>query len=272
MRTRDVLLGVDELPRHEAVRLLMLATGRTRPDVLLGFDVTPVEREAFASFVERRRSNEPLQYIEGIVAFGPVELQVELRVDDRVLIPRPETEYLFEQVVEIVDNPGVIIDLCTGSGNLALALKAAFPTAEVYAVELSPDAADVARENAIYNNLDVDVLVGDLFGPLPGELMGTVDLVVSNPPYLARHELVDLPRDVLAEPEMALIAGETGDEVLAKIADGAYQWLAPGGVVACEISEFQGLRAAVLFDRYDASIVEDLTGRVRYVIGSRGFE
>lgn len=277
MRTEGVLARRSDLPRHEVIRLLMLATGRTRSDVLLGFEVSPGEMQSFDGLVERRRSHEPLQYIEGTAPFGPVGLNIELHVDDRVLIPRPETEYLFEQVLELVNEMGdemvdkslVIVDLCTGSGNLALALKASFPRSVVYAVDLSSGAAAVARKNAHHNNLDIQVLVGDLFEPLPRELLGTVDVLVSNPPYLARHELADLARDVLAEPEMALVAGVTGDEVLAKIAAGAYEWLAPGGVIACEISEFQGARAVELFSRYGATTKKDLTGRVRYVIGSR---
>ncbi len=262
MRSRDVVSGVGDLPEHEAIRLLVAATGRTRSEVLVGFDVSSEEQDTFGSYVERRRRDEPLQYIEGTVPFG----SVELRVDNRVLIPRPETEYLFEQVTTLVDDPAVIVDLCTGSGNLALALAAAHPNCEVYAVDLSPDAAAVARGNAEANKLDIHVLVGDLFDPLPESVKGRVDLAVSNPPYLAAGELADLPPDVLAEPEMALVAGPRGDEVVARIAREAQGWLAPGGLVACEISEFHGDRVAELFERYDAEIRQDLVGRDRYVV------
>ncbi|MFV1971722.1 MAG: peptide chain release factor N(5)-glutamine methyltransferase [Acidimicrobiia bacterium] len=263
MRSRDVLAGVGDLPEHESIRLLVLATGRTRSDVLLGFDLSSQECDTFKSYVERRRRDEPLQYIEGTVPFGPVELQV----DDRVLIPRPETEYLFEQVTAMLDDPAVIVDLCTGSGNLALALAADHPDADVYAVDLSPDAAAAARRNVETLGLNVHVLVGDLFDPLPDSLKGRVDLLVSNPPYLATGELADLPTDVLAEPEMALVAGPQGDEVLARIAGEAEDWLAPGALIACEISEFHGDRVADLFERYVAKIERDLSGRDRYVIG-----
>jgi release factor glutamine methyltransferase len=136
----------------------------------------------------------------------------------------------------------------------------------VYAVDLSPDAAAVARGNAEANKLDIHVLVGDLFDPLPESVKGRVDLAVSNPPYLAAGELADLPPDVLAEPEMALVAGPRGDEVVARIAREAQDWLAPGGLVACEISEFHGDRVAELFERYDAEIRQDLVGRDRYVV------
>lgn len=268
MWARDLLAEPCDLPRHEALRLLALATGRTRSDLLLGCKVSPRQQNEFTRFVKRRLLNEPLQYIEGGAPFGPVELGIQLLVDDRVLIPRPETEYLFEQVIAIAGAPRVIVDLCTGSGNLALALKAHFPLAAVYAVDVSRDAVTVARENATRNNLDVEVLLGDLFDPLPHTLRGSVDVLVANPPYLARQELADVPRDVLFEPEIALVAGSTGEEVLGAIAHGASDWLAPGGMIACEISEFHGERIKDLFCRYDATIVEDLTGRDRYVIGS----
>jgi release factor glutamine methyltransferase len=267
VRSRDLLAEADDLPDHEVVRLLMAAADRNRSDVLIGFDVSVTELETFRSFVDRRRADEPLQYIEGTVPFGPVVLHV----DPRVLIPRPETEHLFELVVSMVDSPRVIVDLCTGSGNLALALAASFPDAEVFAVDLSEGAVDVACLNAAENDLDVSVLVGDLFDPLPDAIRGRVDLLVSNPPYLAEAELASLPAEVLEEPVMALVAGSGGDEVLASIAAEAGEWLAPGGVVACEISEFHGGRVAELFSRYDATIGKDLAGRDRYVLGSLRF-
>jgi release factor glutamine methyltransferase len=246
----------------------MAATRRSRSDVIVGFDVSADESAVFNRFVDRRRAHEPLQYIEGTVDFGPVELTV----DDRVLIPRPETEYLFEQVVAMVSEPGVIVDLCTGSGNLAVALGSTFPGAEIHAVDLSEDAAKLASANAERNGLSISVLVGDLFDPLPDALRGRVDLLVSNPPYLAAREITVVPSDVLAEPEMALVAGPDGDEVLARIALEAGEWLSPGGIVACEISEFHGERVAELFSAYDPRIGQDLSGRDRYVFGSLRFK
>jgi release factor glutamine methyltransferase len=266
--SRDLFSGVDNLPEHEAIRLLIVATGRTRSDVLVGFEVTADERTSFGSLVERRLADEPLQYIEGTVPFGPVELLV----DPRVLIPRPETEYLFEQVTKMVDDPDVIVDLCTGSGNLALAFAAAFPDADVYAVDLSPDAVAVARSNADRNDLAVEFLIGDLFEPLPRALKGSVDVLISNPPYLAARELASVPLDVMKEPELALVSGPGGDEVLAAIAAEAAEWLSPDGILACEISEFHGDRITRLFERYDPSIGLDLTGRERYVFGSLRFK
>ena len=268
MRSRDIIAQHDDLPEHETIRLLMAATGRNRTDVVVGCDVTDDEVARYEGFVERRLAGEPLQYIEGTVDFGPVEIAV----DPSVLVPRPETEYLLTQTIAAVDAPAVIVDLCTGSGNLALGLAATFPRAKVYAVDLSRDAAVVASRNVQRTGLDVEVLIGDLFDPLPISIRGHVDLLVSNPPYLARSEVPDLPADVLAEPLMALVAGERGDEIVERVAHGATEWLAPGGVVVCEISEFASQRSAAHFAHLDGVVHQDLTGRDRFVIGQRRFD
>jgi len=265
MNSLELLRTVPELPAHEARRLLEAATGRHWTQLIIGVELTTGEVEAFRALVERRRSGEPLQYIEGVVPFGPIEVAV----DHRVLIPRPETEQLFELACDAVENPQVIVDLCTGSGNLALALKHSFRTASVYATDLSPDAIDVARHNATENGLDVTFLEGDLFEPLPGHLKGRVDLIVSNPPYIADHEIPDLPVDVRDhEPRMALVAGPSGDEVLRRIAATAPDWLKPGGTVICEISEFHAGKVAEHFADLDGTIQTDLSGKERFVIGA----
>jgi release factor glutamine methyltransferase len=264
MNSSDLLRSTPDLPAHEARRLLVAATGRHWTELILGTELGAFEVDRFNTFVERRRSNEPLQYIEGTAAFGPIEVSV----DPRVLIPRPETEQLFEIACEAVDAPRVIVDLCTGSGNLAIALKATFPEATVYAVDLSEDAVDVARANVRRAGLDVTVFHGDLFEPLPVNLSGRVDLVVANPPYVAEHELNDLPADVRDhEPVAALIAGPVGDEVLARIATAASEWLAPGGIIACEMSEFHGPVVAEHFSSLGGEIRIDLSGKERFVIG-----
>jgi release factor glutamine methyltransferase len=268
MHSRDAIAAHTELPEHEAIRLVMAATGRSRTDVIVGFDLTNDEATAYAAFVARRLADEPLQYIEGTVDFGPVEIVV----DRRVLVPRPETEYILTRAIELVDAPEVIVDLCTGSGNLALGLAATFPEAMVYAVDLSEAAAEVATINVQRTGLDVLVAVGDLYDPLPPSIRGRVDLLVSNPPYLADREVADLPADVLAEPRMALVGGERGDEVVARIAHGASEWLSPGGVVVCEISEFDSHRSVAHFTDVEGVVHTDLTGRDRFVIGHRKFD
>jgi len=263
--SRDVLRRGAALPQHESVRLLMAATSRSRTDVVLGFDVTSDQVSRFDTFVDRRLSDEPLQYIEGTVPFGPIELAV----DRRVLVPRPETEHMFEYAVSAVDRPDVIVDLCCGSGNLALAMAATFPLATTYAIDICEAAAEVAASNAKRNELDVEVLVGDLFDPLPESLAGTIDLLITNPPYLAEHEFGSLPADVLREPAVALRGGPRGDKIVARIAAEARRWLAPGGFVFCEVSEFDTDRFVDHFSHLDGVVHTDLSGKPRFVVARR---
>jgi release factor glutamine methyltransferase len=256
------------LPEHEAVRLMMTATGMSRTQVLLGVPLTPESAETFGGLVERRLADEPLQYIEGSVDFGPVSLAV----DDRVLIPRPETEQLLERAIALAPHPRVIVDLCTGSGNLAISLSRKWPDARVLATDISEDAVAVAQANVSENEVSVDVLAGDLFSPLPNDVRGSVDLIVSNPPYLSLEEYDAVPADVRAEPWGALVSGPNGDEILARIAGEVCDWLRPSGIVVCEISEFHGARMSELFGAVDGLIEKDLAGKDRFVVGSRSVE
>lgn len=234
------------LPPHEMARLEAVAG----PD-------QPLEE-----LVARRESGEPLQYIEGTAAFGPVELIV----DERVLIPRPETEGLYELAARMVRNPKVIVDLCTGSGALALALKKRFPSASVFATDVSEDALAVAKANKERMGVDVTFGHGDLFDPLPHRLMGEVDLIVANPPYVAESQFSFLPADVRREPRVALVAGPTGLEVIQRIGDSSAKWLRPGGVLVCEIGERQGVSASSTVRDLSSVIRQDLTGRDRYLV------
>ncbi len=237
---------MDQIPPHELSRLEAIA-GPSRP---------------LEELVARRIGGEPLQYIEGSAPFGPLDLVV----DDRVLVPRPETEGLFEIATKMVRNPEVIVDLCTGSGALALALKQAFPSAAVFATDVSRDAIEVATENKHRNRLDIYLAVGDLFDPLPVSILGEVDLLVANPPYVTEAEFAELPEDVKREPKLALVAGPTGLEVIRDIGASASRWLRPGGVLVCEIGETQGVPAASSFFGLPTVIRQDLSGRDRYLV------
>jgi len=203
-----------------------------------------------------------LQYIEGSAAF----VNLDLVIDDRVLVPRPETEGLFEIAAKMVRNPEVIVDLCTGSGALALALKKAFPTAAVFATDISEEAIDVAMINRHRNRLDVYLAVGDLFDPLPASLLGEVDLLVANPPYVSESEFESLPEDVKREPRVALVSGPRGTEVIQSIGSSVYRWLRPGGVVVCEIGERQAVSAVSSFLDLPTVVRKDLAGKDRYVV------
>jgi release factor glutamine methyltransferase len=258
------------LPSHELERLAMAATGRSRAALLAAPAIAPEEQARFDALVGRRLGGEPLQYLEGAVPFGPVEV----RVDGRALIPRPETEQLWELAVGLLGQAGPgtpLVDVGAGSGALALALKAAFPSAPVYGTDLSPAALELARENAAAGGLEVDFLEGDLLDPLPEKLRGRVEMVVSNPPYLSEAEWKSLPEEIrLHEPREALVAGPEGTEVLARLAAEAYWWLGVGGWLICEIGETQGEAVLELFGAYEREVRADLAGRPRFLVARKG--
>jgi len=205
----------------------------------------------------------PLQYLEGTAAFGPIDVVV----DDRVLIPRPETEGLWQLAVSVVVEPTVIVDLCTGSGAIAVSLARSFPEAAVVGTDVSCPALEVARTNGARYAPRVGWLEGDLFAALPSDLTGSVDLLVTNPPYVAESEWTALPADVRAEPRGALVAGPTGVEVYRRIAAGVAEWMAPGGVMVGEIGDGQSAEISGMFAGVGAVEIElDLAGRDRYVI------
>jgi release factor glutamine methyltransferase len=254
------------LPDHELRRLKRVVHGVEGAETVLD----DVESARLAELVRRRESGEPLQYLEGSVQFGPIELLI----DERALIPRPETERVWEEAVLSLQDAGpgtVIVDLGTGSGALALSLKHSFPQAKVFGVDVSEYALALAKENAAHTGLDVEFLHGDMFEPLPKRLMGRVDLLISNPPYVAEEEFSALPIDVRDhEPRSALVAGTNGTEFIDQIADEGFWWVGIGGWVICEIGETQGPAAHEAFFAFDREVRQDLTGRDRILVARRG--
>lgn len=218
--------------------------------------------------MRRRIAGEPLQYVLGTAAFR----RLELRVGPGVFIPRPETELVAERAMERLPTGGTLVDLCTGSGAIALAVADERPDALVVATELSPDATRWATSNRDALGLRVEVSEGDLFDALPRDLAGRVDVVVSNPPYVDPEERSVLPRDVIGhEPEVALFAPGEGTSVIGRIAAEAPKWLRPSGWLVLEIGETQGSAVRELLVRNgfeEVSIGPDLAGRDRIAEGS----
>lgn len=257
---------VTSLPEHEARRLLQLASGLDAAGVGLLEELDPGQEIRYQELVARRLAGEPLQYIEGTVQFGPVTV----KVDPRAMIPRPETEVLWERAAAALasaDGNTVIVDMGTGSGALALALKHEFPEALVYATDIDLQTVELARHNL--ELAGVTVFTGDLFDALPLGMRGHVDLLVANPPYVADGD--ELPAEVRDhEPHRALFAGPQGDEILARIAEQAFLWVKPGGWVFLEIGETQAERALELFSDFKCAIHPDLAKRPRILAGYRG--
>ncbi|HEX6940360.1 MAG TPA: peptide chain release factor N(5)-glutamine methyltransferase [Longimicrobiales bacterium] len=261
-----------ENARLEAELLLASVLGLSRLELYLQHDrpVTEREKAAFRVLVRRRVKREPLQYILGEAEFR----ELRLRVDPRVLIPRPETEVLVGEVLRWARSAGAgltAVDIGTGSGAIALSLAKEGPFAHVVATDVSRDALDVARENARRLGLTdrVEFRHGVLWEALrPGERF---DVVVSNPPYVAESERAALPPEVAEwEPAQALFAPGDGLDVIAALVDGAPDRLRPGGLLALEIGLGQAGAVTERIEHRGAygppRVVKDLAGRERIVL------
>jgi release factor glutamine methyltransferase len=226
-------------PRLDAEVLLSHVLHCDRVALYVRFE-QPLERaelDTFRELVRRRVDGEPVAYLTGTKEFW----SLPLRVDPRVLIPRPETELVVDVVLELTRDapPGLAGDVGTGSGAIALALKRERPAWTVIATDLSAAALEVARDNATRLGLEVDFLEGDLLGPLAGR--GPFDVIASNPPYLAEAEVPTLMREVAEhEPRVALTPGRDGLAAIRVIVAGAPDLLAPGGALVLEIGYQQG--------------------------------
>jgi release factor glutamine methyltransferase len=265
-----------ESPHLTAELLVAHVTGRKRLELHLSrHDTLSAEKIPHVRELARRRATgEPLQYVTGVAEF----CGLELFVDRRVLIPRPETEILVETVCQRLRssrhaqrsaNPR-ILDLCTGSGCIAIALAKRVRGALVTAVDISEEALVVARENAKRHNVGdmIEFVRGDLFAPLP--VNAHFDVVVSNPPYVATGLLSVLQREVREhEPRVALVSGPSGLEVIEKIIRQAPRFLLSSGSLALEIGFDQRERVNQLMDENDykeVEFVQDLQGHDRVVV------
>lgn len=257
-------------------RVLEEASGLDRAQLVRHLDApAPSRAVAYAeAMVERRAAGEPLQYVLGRWSFR----RLDLLVDRRVLIPRPETEVVAGVAIGELrrlagDRPLVAVDLGTGSGAIALALADEVPRARVWATDVSAGALAVAAANLAGTGSlvgpRVRLVLGDWFDALPEELRGRVGVVVSNPPYVADGEV--LPAEVADwEPTGALYAGPSGLEGIEAVVTGAPGWLARPGSVVVEVAPHQAEQAVRLattagFDH--AEVVDDLAGRARVLVG-----
>ena len=253
--------GVDA-PRLTAELLLAQALGCDRVRLYLDFD-KPLGDEELARYrelVKRRAGGEPTAYLTGAREF----FGHRLAVDPRVLIPRPETEQLAELGLAALAEGGSALDLGTGSGALAIARSLGRPGAAVTAVDLSPEALEVARANATALGAAVTFLAGDLYAPLPPEQR--FDVIVSNPPYLPTGELAGLQREVQREPRLALDGGADGLDLLRRVVAGAPARLATGGLLLLEMHEshLESLPALCLAAGFaSAEVRRDLAGLPR---------
>jgi release factor glutamine methyltransferase len=253
-------------PKLDTDILIAHSLGLKRLDLYLDLDrpLTEAQLTELRPLVKRRANREPLQYIVGTVEF----CGLTLKVDRRGLIPRHETEELFELVCERVgESPKTILDLGTGSGALALALAVKFPDAEITAVDLSTDALALAKENAEHLGLTerVNFLEGSWFAPLQAE--DRFDLIVSNPPYLTEAEMTTAEPEVVAhEPTNALVSGADGLDDLRMIFEEAPKHLSANGLLALEtgIAQHAELEKLVEAMGWKGESQDDLSDRPRF--------
>lgn len=275
----------------EARFLIEHVSGADRGELAsMGSDPAPARGvNELDRLLARRGAGEPLQYVIGSWSFRGIDLFV----DRRVLIPRPETEITAEIALEMAlkgsarrgrpdpwsarnddRDDWIAVDLGTGSGALALALVVELPDAVVWATDVSRDALAVARANiAGTGTTRVRLAEGSWYRALDDELRNRVRLIVANPPYVAQSELAGLAREIVDhEPREALVSGPTGLEAIEAVVAEAPSWLASDGAVVCELAPHQAEAATTVAETAgfaDVEVRRDLTGRPRVLVARR---
>jgi release factor glutamine methyltransferase len=263
-----LFLGNDR--RMEAELLLTKVSGLTRAK-LLAYPEIIIESsqvQYFQELVTLRHKGEPLQYLLGTQSF----MGLDFLVNENVLIPRSDTEVLVEETLNLareIEEPLKILDLCTGSGAIAVSVAQYLDKAEVIGIDISEEALNIAKINAQRNNLSkkVKFIHGDLFTPLGQEKF---HIIISNPPYVSTEEMANLPEDVKKEPALALWGGEDGLDFYRAIIGKSSKFLISPGWLLVEIGWQQGPAVKQLFEENGFShcqIIKDWSGHDRVVKG-----
>lgn len=259
-----------ESPRLNAEHLIAHSLGKKRIELYLDFERSLEEAELvpLRDLVRRRGQGEPLQHLLGTVEFADHTFVS----DKRALIPRPETEQLVEYLCDLTwsANPRML-DVGTGSGVIALSLAARFPNAELHAVDLSPDALTLARENA--DRLGIPDRIHFVQGHLLEPIEGKFDLIVANLPYVAAGDAAQLAPEVQHDPAIALFGGPAGDELIRELIATAPPHLNPGATLALEIGIDQETRLADFLAAQNYSDIrskKDYAGTPRFLFARHG--
>lgn len=264
-------------PRSSGELLLCSILNLNRVDLYLNKDevLKQEDKKTFDKFLEERGSGKPIQYITGSTEF----LDLEFKVDPRVLIPRPETEILTLSVIEHFrgtkkdEEDLKIIDLGTGSGVIAITLAKNLKNSQVYVTDISKDALELAAENAERHKVEdrIELILGDLFEPLEDKnLQNSVDCIVSNPPYVKDDDFNSLPEEIRDfEPRVALFSGEDGLKFHRAIVQGSKTYLRSSGLLALEVGWEDGEELVEFIKTEDlyqkTTTVKDLAGIKRIV-------
>lgn len=257
--------GIDS-PRLDAELLLAHVLGLSRVRLYMEHDrpLLPDELAAYRALVKRRAAREPVAYLTGMRGFWTLDLEC----DRRALVPRSDTEVLVEEALKRLplDHPVDVLDIGTGSGAVALAIKSERPSARVVATDLDPEALELARTNAKRLGLDIDLRQADLLAGVPEQF----GLIVSNPPYVAVRAEVD--PEVAFEPPQALFAGPDGLDVIRRLIGEALAQLTPGGWLLFEHGFDQGDATRELLERAgyeDVTTRKDYSGQDRVACGRK---
>ena len=279
LQTRLTLASAgDEHPGVSAEWLVGWVAGMGRAELYAHGDepLGLAERFKLMAATAKRAAGEPLQYITGSAPFRGIEVACA----PGALIPRPETELLVELALAEAPTPSRVLEVGCGTGCVACSIASEAPGSEVWATDIAPEAVDLARRNAEALGLScaVHVVEGDLADGVPVELLGTFDLLISNPPYVPSAVVDGLPAEVIDhEPRLALDGGGDGLSVIRRIVEAAPALLAPGGVLALELFEGHAEAARELAEAHGdaaplleaARIERDLADRPRYLIARR---
>jgi len=262
--------GVQE-SRLEAEILLAHVLEKNRVYLYANYDepVNQIERDTYRAYIKRRSVGEPLAYITGQREF----MSLSFRVSPDVLIPRPDTEVLVETALSLAQTGEIkrICDVGTGSGAIAVSLAVYLRESEVYAVDLSPRALEIARDNARSHDVLIHFREGDLLEPLMNE--EKIDMIVANLPYITDDQLEELDIGVKDyEPRMALVALGDGLDLYRRLLPQAYQLLRPGGYLLLEIDPRQIESAKIMMQSFgEMEIIRDYAGRERLIKARRNY-
>jgi len=226
-------------PEQNAETIISHVLKLKRLDLYINQDIelTDTQLREISKFTKRRMKGEPIQYILGETEF----YSCRIKVNKSVLIPRPETEYLVEKIIN--ENPNVksILEIGTGSGCIAIALKKNFINSKITASDISSDALKITKKNAEINNVEIEFIESDLFQNIDGKF----DVIVSNPPYISQKDFEQLPDEIKKyEPELALLAPNSGLYYYQKILQNAKEHLTESGKIYFEIGYDQADRIA----------------------------
>lgn len=263
-----LMYGKNELSELEdgyikAKILLEYVLKMKRKDIISNYnkDVTEKELDNFKNGIDKIKKGTPVQYITNNQEF----MKMNFYVDENVLIPQPDTEILVEETIKICNNYDKeinVLDLCTGSGAIAVSISKYVKNAKVYASDISKKAIEIAQRNAVNNNVNVEFIYSDMFDLIPKNYF---DIIISNPPYIETDVINSLSEEVKHEPRLALDGGENGLNFYEIIAKEYKDYLKDDGHLLLEIGYDQAEKVNKLFNN-KGKVLKDLSGNDRVII------